>query len=394
MAHPVVHVTRRLAPAGTHTRAPGILARGVTGMAKDRPWTGCALAACGALGVAIAAQDPARAQDPVFGAVTVLATVPTPPGYPEGLAVRDGLVYVAGPARTGTLLSGEPSRALVFNGRTGQLAASYAALGEDLLREHANSCVAFDAAGRLYVLNTQLGLYRLNVQSGVQEAYGAPFPDLPACGLGPTPCSPTALDLPALPNDLAFTAGGDAYVTDSFQATIWRVPAGGGAPRIWFQDPRLASAYIGVNGVRVDPGGARLYLTVTADLQARGYVYTLPLVDAPGPADLAVFHAFKPGDAPDGVAFGATGKLYVTLALPTTSGVAVLRPDGSEETRVTNPLLSPTVPFDSPANLAFDGYGSLLVTNHAFATNLPSHFTVLRMYVGDPGAPLEQPALP
>ena len=72
----------------------------------------------------------------------------------------------------------------------------------------------------------------------------------------------------------------------------------------------------------------------------------------------------------------------------------VLGPDGVEKRRSVNALLSPTVPYDSPANVAFDGVGSLLVVNHPFGTNLPSHFTVLDVYVGDAGSPLELPTIP
>ena len=335
----------------------------------------------------------AQAADPVFGDVRVLATVPTPPGSPEGVAFHKDRVYVAGPAKLGTILSG-PSKVLEFHGDTGQLTRTWDTQGENILGEHANSCVAFDAHDRLYVVNTQIGIYRIDVTSGAQTSYSTPFPDLPACNLLVTNnCSPTPLGLPPLPNDLVFASNGDAYVSDSMQATIWRVPAGGGDPQIWFQDRRFASPYIGVNGLRIDPTGTRLYLTVTTDLLARSFVYTLPLVAHPTAADLAVFHAFAPGDAPDGIAFGATGKLYVTLSLPTTSGFVVLRPDGSEEARVTSNLLSPTVPFDSPANVAFDGAGSMFVVNHAFLTNLPSHFTVLEVFVDDPGLPLNLPRL-
>jgi hypothetical protein len=46
---------------------------------------------------------------------------------------------------------------------------------------------------------------------------------------------------------------------------------------------------------------------------------------------------------------------------------------------------TPINPYDSPANIAFDGRGSLLVTNHAFATGpqMPQQFQVLKVYVRD-----------
>lgn len=328
-----------------------------------------------------------------FGDVRVVATVPNP-GSPEGVAVRSGKVYVSGPAKIGTIL-GSASAVWAYDAATGALLKTYPTQGENLLAEHANSCIAFDGSGDLFVLNTQLGLYRLDPGTGQQTAYSDPFPDLPACGLFPkAPCSPTPVDLPPLPNDVVLDAAGNAYVSDSMQATIWKVKPGGGAPEIWFQDQRFASPYIGVNGLRLDPARQKLYITVSIDLLTRGFVYTLPLVAKPKAADLKVFKQFAAGEAPDGIAFGATGDLYVALALPTTSGFVVLGPGGAEKKRSVNALLSPTVPYDSPANLAFDGVDSLFVINHAAITNLPTHFTLLDVYVGDVGSPLEYPTLP
>lgn len=53
-----------------------------------------------------------------FGDVQVLATVPFPPGFPEGIAVDGKNVYVAGPASfdtAGTL----PSKVFAFDTKTG-----------------------------------------------------------------------------------------------------------------------------------------------------------------------------------------------------------------------------------------------------------------------------------
>jgi sugar lactone lactonase YvrE len=330
-----------------------------------------------------------------YGDVKVLTTVPATPGFPEGIAVNGNRVYVAGPAKFGTTGTG-PSHVFAFDINTGALLQTYPTQGENLLAEHANSCIAFDGFDRLYVLNTQLGLYRINTETGQQESYGLPFPDLQPCldGVFGPPCSPTLANMPPIPNDIAFDENGYAYVTDSMQATIWRIAPGGGQPQIWFQDQRLASAYIGVNGLRLSPDRSKIFLTVTADLLGGSYVYTLPLVEAPTAADLAVFHQFVPGDLPDGIAFGKSGNLYVTIATPFASGISVLRPDGTQAVRLKNALLSPIFPYDSPANIAFNNKGSLLVTNHAFATMLPSQFTVLDVWVDDKASPLDKPLLP
>ncbi|MBV9924405.1 MAG: SMP-30/gluconolactonase/LRE family protein [Acidobacteria bacterium] len=331
-----------------------------------------------------------------YGDVQVLATFPTPPGFPEGIAVRGNKVYVSGPARFGTAGTG-PSTVVAFNRDTGALEATYETRGEYLPAEHANSCIAFDGNGKLYVLNLQLGMYRLDTGSGQQEAYSAPFPDLPACNGSNAPCSPTAFDAPALPNDVAFDEDGSAYVTDSLQATIWRVPAGGGTPQIWYQDARFATAppiAIGTNGIRLSPDRSKAFVSVTADQTGQAYIYTVPLVASPAPGSAAEFKHFGPTDLPDGIAFGKSGNLYVAIATPGFSGVLILGPNGAEVGRLSNAAPGDIAPYDSPANIAFDGHGSILLTNHAFATGIPSHFQVLDVYVGDKGSPLSKPDLP
>lgn len=334
-----------------------------------------------------------------FGDVSVLAHVPAP-GFPEGIAVQGDRVYVAGPATLGTAINNQPSRVWEFSAASGALTRTLLTQGETVLgAEHANSCVAFDGQGRLYVLNTQIGPYRLNVATGVQEPYSPPIPDLDPCLPTDGPqavCTTSAGVSPPLPNDLAFDELGNLYVTDSLQATIFRIPAGGGPAQVWFHDYRLFGPYIGVNGLRLSPDRTKIFISVTHDLLGIGRIYTLPLVDAPKAADLQTFHNYILGEGPDGFAFGASGKLYVTLALPGSSGISVLNPDGTEVARIKNPLLSPTKPFDAPANLAFDGKGNVLVTNHAFATGLllPKQFQILKVFVDDVASPLLTPWVP
>ena len=119
--------------------------------------------------------------------------------------------------------------------------------------------MAVDASGRIYALSTQLGLIRFRKQGHgyIQQSYGAPVPDLPNCvDVAPgTPCAPSTQPLqpPPIVNDIAFDNPGNAYVTDLRQATIWRYPAGGGAPHIRFQDAQLeGGGYfpLGPNGIR------------------------------------------------------------------------------------------------------------------------------------------------
>lgn len=117
------------------------------------------------------------------------------------------------------------------------------------------------------------------------------------------------------------------------------------------------------------------------------------LVDSPAASDLQIFHQYN-GEAPDGIAFGKSGNLYVALAAPFNSGVSILAPGGGEVARLTNPVGSPIFPYDSPANIAFAKQGSILLTNHAFATMIPSNFTVLDVFVDDKESPLVRPTIP
>jgi hypothetical protein len=224
----------------------------------------------------------ALADEPVFGEVKVLAKVP-PPGFPEGVVRNGPLTYVTGPATFGTAGNDTTSKIWVYNTTTGDLIFTRDVEGEDLAKDHANSCVAVDRFGRLYVLNLQLGIIRFDPLLITQRQYSRPFPDLKPCKEVETgaPCSPVPVDLPPLPNDIAFDRFGNAYVTDSLQATIWIVPPGGGEPQIWFQDSKLAPALnvpgsVGVNGIRINPQHNKVFVTVTLGPDGQGAISTPP----------------------------------------------------------------------------------------------------------------------
>ena len=73
-----------------------------------------------------------------------------------------------------------------------------------------------------------------------------------------------------------------------------------------------------------------------------GVIYKLPFAANPPAASLVEFHRYTLATglpAPDGIAFGKSGKLYVALA--GTSQISVLRPDGSEEVRYSGPAANP-----------------------------------------------------
>lgn len=314
-----------------------------------------------------------------LGDSRVLAPVPFP-GYPEGIAVHKGLVYVSGPAAFGVPGNAFPSKVFAFDINTGALVRTITIQGQTVFPK-AISCIAI-SHDKLYVVDEEQGILQIDLDSGQQVVYAAPFVPVYASAFNPP--------APLLINDLAFDKDGYLYVTDSFQATIWRVPPGGGAPQVWFQDPRIDGPF-GPNGVRIDAKSRLLYFTQTFDGAGQGFVYALPLVDHPAASDLHLFHTYTPGAGPDGIAFGKSGKLYVALA--GYSQISVLAPNGSETARYSGPAQNPSnpgnnpVPWTNPANIAFNKKdGTLLVTNHASLTGLPDPsplFVVFDVYVND-----------
>lgn len=353
---------------------------------------------------------PAGAQDREIGDTRVFTMIGQP-GMPEGLAVRDGIVYVSTHASIRSNAGDNtPSKIFKFD-LSGAPVGEIVAAGQDLTKTHGLLAMAFDAAGRLYVADRNPArVARVDLTTGTWETYGT-IPDLAACRpvIGPkTGCAPVTVDEPAFPDYIAFDAAGNMYVTDLQAATIFRIPPGGGAAQIWFQDARLDGIF-GPNGIAVDPTGTKLYFAMTGSQQpaslAQGIIYTLPISESPGAGDMeTVFVYTDPAAGPDGIRFGASGRLYVALA--GSNQLSIL--DGSTEVArfpdaVSNatcglPLVyappQTCVPYDLPASIGFDGKGSVLLTNQSFFAANPDHWAVLDVWVNDTALALIEPAIP
>jgi sugar lactone lactonase YvrE len=341
----------------------------------------------------------AQAKPPAVGDTSVFITLPSFPGFPEQPITSGDKLYVCTDAHFGTIGQGPPE-VQVFSRKDGSLLQRVPLQNIDLTQEHGMSAGAFDLFNRLYVLSVQQGVVRINFATGQQDIYAPPVPYLPMCSAVPagTACAPKLAPLPPLANDIVFDWDGTAYISDSFQATIFQVPKGGGAPQIWFQDPRLAGPVggFGTNGLRISPDGRSIYVNVTSEAATGdGIVYTLPKVAQPSGADLKEFHRWSGGAGnPDNMAFGVSGRLYVTLAYQ--NQVAVLDRLGNEVTRfpTSESNASMPVPFDTPSGIDFDSAtGSIYVTNHASLTEDPAHMVVFKSYVGDFGWPLIRPLI-
>ena len=309
-----------------------------------------------------------------LGDSTVRASVPSP-GYPEGIAVRGNSFYVSGPAVLGSPLGSAYVHAYDID--TGAPKAYYPiTITNPFAGISAAVCAAFGPDGKLYVVEPFVGVIRMELDAANTQSVYASFP---ATG-------------PSLINDLTFDGDGNLYVTDSFAATIYKVPAGGGPPTIWFTHPALAghpAFQVGVNGIRIDKNNKWLYFSVTVNTALNGVIYRLPLVANPLASDLQEFASLG-FTGPDGIAFGKSGNLYVAEAL--TSTIKVLRPDGTVEAVYSGPAQNPPsspLMWANPANIAFDRGGRLLVTNHAQLVPFdPALFVVFDVFVNDKGLPL------
>ena len=309
------------------------------------------------------------AADRPLGDSKVIGPVPGA-GLPEGIVTHGSRFYVSGPADFGQPLGSAYVHA--YDIKTGALLDTYPInMTNPYAGMSAASCAAFGPDGKLYVLEPFVGVIAMDLDAGnTQSVYSAFVPSGPS-----------------LLNDLVFDDDGNLYVTDTFAATIYRVPEGGGAPEMWFTDPALAgnpAMPFGVNGIRIDKNNQMVYVSVTLDAYFDGKIYRLPLGDSPDADDLELFASGLFG--PDGIAFGKSGKLYVAEAL--SSSIVVLNPDGSVDARYFGPE---DVPWANPANVAFnDKEGTLLVTNHASLADPrdPALYLVFDVFVDDKGQPL------
>jgi sugar lactone lactonase YvrE len=309
------------------------------------------LSGCGV--ASTSGSTPSVDETPAVETIRTFAELPVTPGQPGGIWVDGDTVYVdtfgfvvrptdgadnvyAYNLDTGALLDGQPNPALIP--RRFQVCIMGMA------------GMAQDAAGRLYLVDMNSRIVRLDPKTGATEDY-ATFPTSAGGANGSTP---------NMPLDMVFAPDGAAYVSDiGGLPIIWRVPPGGGQAEIWFTDSHLAGVYSqGGGGLKLDPAGEILYAgIVTSDQNsARGTVYKLSLKN---PSDIALFHQYgnnveNPplGAGPLGMAVGKSGKLYI--AMPGTNQVSILNPDGSEERRIDFPA--------STQFVALTRKGTLLVT--------------------------------
>ena len=335
---------------------------------------------------ALASDTPSRA---AIGETTVFTTAPAP-GHLFGIAVDRDRIYVstsagdffADPA-TGGHLNSDGERVFAYD-RSGKLVQT------TIIATRPNADMglfglALDGNPKpnhqLYVADMNGRILRLSLDQK------NPNPEL----FSQPPSQLAGGWMVTMWNDLVFDRAGNLFMTDD-KPRLWKVTPDGQAS-IWFEDPRLTGLFGfagGPLGGRIDPSGKFFYFTITASATFPGeaVVYRLPLVDHPSATDLQLVHRFPvvPGQAlpqASGLAFAESGNLYVGLI--GTDQIAVLDPSGNEIRRISSPL------FHSPWGIAFLGQ-SLLVTNADIQpSEIPDHWTVLKVFVGESGLPLNRP---
>jgi sugar lactone lactonase YvrE len=329
--------------------------------------------------------------------IRVFARVPEP-GQPEPVAIGPRRRVFVGTNQQGKGDAEAPSKVFVYS-RRGRLKRDIELRRQDLSADHGIQGLAFDSRHRLYVLDRSASprVVRINLRTGRQRDYAA-FRDVPPCSEpGQRGCSATVNDAAAVPDYPAFDRRGRLYVTDLEQALIWRIPKGGGRPRVWLTDAQLESIF-GPNGIQFISPRTILFASTamspaTGDPTSGGLFKVRVRRDG-RPGRLQPFWSSRPFDGPDGLAVGRSGRVYVALA--GANQILVLSPRGAELARVPatpleNQMLD--VPLDGPASLAFLGR-RLLMTNQTdplAGSGNPAHWVVFDVFAGERGLPLYRP---
>ncbi|AYV32416.1 hypothetical protein HET69_33295 [Streptomyces sp. CJ_13] len=145
-----------------------------------------------------------------------------------------------------------------------------------------------------------------------------------------------------LANDLALDPQGNAYATDSFTGTIYKVtPSGTGS--VFLQAPALDAGYenglpnVGVNGIVYHPSGALIVVRYDS-----GALFRIPLSNPENFREISLKERI-PGA--DGIALGSDGTLYAATNTIRSNGIDGLfklrSPDGWRSAQIVSKAVSP-----------------------------------------------------
>jgi sugar lactone lactonase YvrE len=262
--------------------------------------------------------------------------------HPEGVAVHpDGSVWTGGEA--GQLYRIEPDGSRVEEvARTGGFMLGLA------FTPAADALIACD--------NGRKRLWRLDVATGALEEFAG---------------SAAGRDL-RIPNMVAFTRGGDLFVTDSggfreVSGCVYRFRAEGPS-ELWHAGP-----FPFANGCALAPDESALYVVCSW-----GPGVERIEINADGSAGARSTAVTLPQTVPDGVAFDADGALYVSCYTP--ARIYRVAPGGAPEVFVDD---WEAHTLANPTNIAWGGPAF----DQLFSANL-GRWHVTRIDAGVRGAPL------
>ena len=355
----------------------------------------------------------AAAQSRSPGDVQVLALIP-PPGYPALPHVVGNKIFEG----TYDNPSGSPlpSRVLEYTA-FGELRNSWTVFGQDTSHPHGVQVAANDAQGRLYLLDKTSGrIIRLDPKTGAQTLYGR-VPHLPPCSSAPAgaQCKDSTQDLAPMPDYAAWGPDGSLYVTDYQQATIWRVPRGGGMAQIWLTDKRLDGGQFGTACILLMPdrhtllfdqasnGGLGSLNTVLNSANpttgvlnpTTGKLYEIPIEPGGGAGPLRQLWESGAADAPDGCALTTSGNVFVALS-GASNQIVEVNPAGHEIARFGQKLTgnnNSSIPFDTPSGLGCLGT-NLIVANQSYLAGDTANQALLDVETGERCATVFVPAAP
>jgi hypothetical protein len=353
----------------------------------------------GLLAAALAAGAAPAAAAP--GDTSVFARIPAP-GFPAHAYVHpDGRVY------EGTYVNhdaaGVPSKVFEFAPAGGDSVRTWTVPGQDTSAgEQGVQVATSDARGRLLLLDkTPARALLLDRDTGAFSAY-ARFPDLPSCTTVSyfVDCEPGEGDEKPMPNYGLWLPGGALLVTDYQQDVIWRVPPGGGTPRVWLGLNRFRSAEFGLAGIALSADRQTVYTTLASNLGAteepamtQGKLLAIPLLPGALPGTVRTLWTSGPIDFPDGFAISSAGNFYVAL-VGASAQIVKLGPGGQELGRFGAPLLGANgaeIPFDGPSSVRFQG-SRLLVANQSALLGTAANQAILAVEAGETGVPELVPA--
>lgn len=293
------------------------------------------------------------------------------PGFPaHAYAAPNGRVY------EGTYDNPEgdtlPSRVFEYTG-AGALLRSWVVRGQNLDGPTGIQVGTMDHRGRLLLLDKNPPrIVRLNRRTSKQTIY-ARFPE------------------GAIPNYSAWGRDGALYVTDYGGPNVWRVPPGGGEPRVWLTDPSLDGGEFGLTGLALAKDRRTLIIAQQsaagggAGNPSTGRISTVPIMPDGSPGPITTLWESQPFDGPDGFAVARDGTIYIALLLA--NQIVAINPDGTEETRFGAALTGAngsSIPFDSPSSARFLGT-RLMIANQSFLTGDATHQAILDVEAAEPG---------